>query len=476
MPIGQNLMALFGADFPRDSFAGVASGGSKGAGSGAAAAFSAILAEQTPEDLDALMQRLAEVTSDVDATLPLPSLIAADGKELPGSMQGWFQQLAQVMGSVDGDRAEGVTPGEGEDVAGLDADDPDSILAGISQQWQQWLARLPSDGEPSAEEGGDESLTADSNPAVAALAAIDAAAKAAAAEAGADDVLASGGGRGTTVADLAAQLRAILRGEAQANATADGQATARDGSAKSADAAVAQVDANQRQTQADVQQQRAMQSGATEQQPVPVGKLIEQLESRLAARASSLDSNAIDDGKGAAAAQVQSNGQVAMTARPVTGATQTLGVPMGQSGWSEAVVNKVMWMSSQNVKSVEIQLDPAELGPLEIKIQTRGQEHQVQFVSQHAGVRDALEGQMHRLRDMFTQQGASLVDVNVSDGSAEGRQSQGSFAGLADQGGGRGDGGNTPGRMDGSDDALASDPAAVLQTRLTAARLVDYYA
>ena len=266
-----------------------------------------------------------------------------------------------------------------------------------------------------------------------------------------------------------------MRGEAQANANADGQATARDGSAKSADAAVAQVDANQRQTQADVQQQRAMQSGATEQ-PVPVGKLIEQLESRLAARASSLDSNAIDDGKGAAAAQVQSNGQVAMTARPVTGATQTLGVPMGQSGWSEAVVNKVMWMSSQNVKSVEIQLDPAELGPLEIKIQTRGQEHQVQFVSQHAGVRDALEGQMHRLRDMFTQQGASLVDVNVSDGSAEGRQSQGSFAGLADQGGGRGDGGNTPGRMDGSDDALASDPAAVLQTRLTAARLVDYYA
>ncbi|WVM89362.1 flagellar hook-length control protein FliK [Halopseudomonas pachastrellae] len=68
---------------------------------------------------------------------------------------------------------------------------------------------------------------------------------------------------------------------------------------------------------------------------------------------------------------------------------------MGQPGWSEAVVNKVMWMSSQNLQSVEIQLDPAELGPLEIKIQTRARAP-VQFVSQNAGVRDALEGQMFR--------------------------------------------------------------------------------
>ncbi len=151
-------------------------------------------------------------------------------------------------------------------------------------------------------------------------------------------------------------------------------------------------------------------------------------------------------------------------------------VVMQQAGWSEAVVNKVMWMSSQNVKSVEIQLDPAELGPLEIRIQTRGQEHQVQFVSQHAGVRDALEGQMHRLREMFTQQGASLVDVNVSDGSADGRQSQSAFAGLADQGGSSGRGSHGAAASHGNEDMPVDDPVATLQTRLAAARLVDYYA
>lgn len=475
MPVGQNLMALFSADFPRDSFTGVGSGSSKNADAGAVAAFSAILAEQTPEDLDALMQRLSEVAGEPNAELPLSELIAADGKDLPDSMQSWFQQLAQVMSAVDGAAAGGAASEGEQGETALAADDPDSILASISQQWQQWLSQLPRDEQNSADSDIDDSLTPDSNPAVATLLAVDGAGQPVAADSDAGDVLAAGNGRGLAVADLAAQLRALLRGEAQANANADGQATARDAVAKAADGAAAHVDAGNRQVQAEAQQQRTL-TAASGEQAVPVGKLIEQLESRLAARASDIDAASTDADKSAAAAQLQSNGQTALTARPVTGVAQTLGVPMGQAGWSEAVVNKVMWMSSQNVKSVEIQLDPAELGPLEIRIQTRGQEHQVQFVSQHAGVRDALEGQMFRLREMFSQQGASLVDVNVSDGSADGRQSQSSFAGLADQGGSRGGNSHASGLADGGDDALASDPVAVLQTRLATARLVDFYA
>ena len=41
---------------------------------------------------------------------------------------------------------------------------------------------------------------------------------------------------------------------------------------------------------------------------------------------------------------------------------------MQQAGWSEAVVDRVMWLSSQNLKSAEIQLDPAELGRMEVRI------------------------------------------------------------------------------------------------------------
>ena len=43
MPVGQNLMALFSADFSRDTVSGIASGRSKAGDSGAVAAFSAVV-------------------------------------------------------------------------------------------------------------------------------------------------------------------------------------------------------------------------------------------------------------------------------------------------------------------------------------------------------------------------------------------------------------------------------------------------
>ena len=89
---------------------------------------------------------------------------------------------------------------------------------------------------------------------------------------------------------------------------------------------------------------------------------------------------------------------------------------MHQSGWSEEVVNRVMYLSSANLKSADIQLEPAELGRLDIRVNMAAdQSAQVNFVSGHAGVREALDNQMHRLREMLAQQGMGQVDVNVSD-------------------------------------------------------------
>jgi flagellar hook-length control protein FliK len=157
---------------------------------------------------------------------------------------------------------------------------------------------------------------------------------------------------------------------------------------------------------------------------------------------------------------------VLQTARPTLVPGQP--VQMQQSGWSEAVVDRVMWLSSQNLKSAEIQLDPAELGRMEVRIDMNKDQAQVTFMSPHAGVRDVLEGQMQRLRDMFTQQGMSM-DVNVSDQSR----------GWRGEGGGDGDG---RGRR-GAGSAVAGDEEVVRgsleigSSRATGGRgLVDYYA
>lgn len=108
------------------------------------------------------------------------------------------------------------------------------------------------------------------------------------------------------------------------------------------------------------------------------------------------------------------------TANAVAPAPLHQPLAMNQSGWTEGLVNRVMYLSSQNLKSADIQLEPKELGRLDIKVNMAvDQAAQITFTSGHAGVRDALEGQVHRLREMFSQQGLAQPDVNVADQSRQ---------------------------------------------------------
>lgn len=110
----------------------------------------------------------------------------------------------------------------------------------------------------------------------------------------------------------------------------------------------------------------------------------------------------------------------AKTANAVAPAPLHQPLAMNQSGWSEGLVNRVMYLSSQNLKSADIQLEPKELGRLDIKVNMGAdQPTQITFVSGHAGVRDQLEGQVHRLRELFNQQGLAQPDVNVADQSRQ---------------------------------------------------------
>ena len=141
-------------------------------------------------------------------------------------------------------------------------------------------------------------------------------------------------------------------------------------------------------------------------------------------------------------------------------------VQMQQTGWSEAVVDRVMWLSSQNLKSAEIQLDPAELGRMEVRIDMTKDQTQVTFLSPHAAVRDALEGQMQRLRDMLAQQGMTM-DVNVSDQSR----------GWRGDGGGESRDRGAAGVSTAGDDEVVQGSMEISSARTGGDRgLVDYYA
>jgi flagellar hook-length control protein FliK len=108
---------------------------------------------------------------------------------------------------------------------------------------------------------------------------------------------------------------------------------------------------------------------------------------------------------------------------PLTGAAAgakpqlAVGMPFQQAQWGEAVAERVMWMSSQGLQEAEIHLNPADLGPMQVKVSLVADQAHVSFVVSNASVREALDQNAIRLREMFNGEGLNLVDVDVSDQS-----------------------------------------------------------
>jgi flagellar hook-length control protein FliK len=150
------------------------------------------------------------------------------------------------------------------------------------------------------------------------------------------------------------------------------------------------------------------------------------------------------------------------TARSSGTMLASLDASFGQAGWAERIGRQILLQSAQGSSSAQIQLDPPELGSLMIKLQLVDQTATVNFVSPHAMVRDALEQQAGRLQEMFREQGMSLLDVSVSDQSANSRQDSER---------------QTTGRDNLSNPAVvdSAEPENLVSVRQSSS-LVDYYA
>jgi flagellar hook-length control protein FliK len=115
---------------------------------------------------------------------------------------------------------------------------------------------------------------------------------------------------------------------------------------------------------------------------------------------------------------LQSLANIPLNAAVASGRPQlTVGMPFQQAQWGEAVAERVMWMSSQGLQEAEIHLNPAELGPMQVKVSLVADQAHVSFVVSNASVREALDQSAIRLREMFNGEGLNLVDVDVSDQS-----------------------------------------------------------
>ena len=120
--------------------------------------------------------------------------------------------------------------------------------------------------------------------------------------------------------------------------------------------------------------------------------------------------------------------------------TLSLNAPFNQAGWDRALGERIQWLVGKGIQNANIKLNPAHLGPMEVRIQIQHDQASVQFTSAHGIVRDALEAALPRLRDMFDSSGVQLANVDVS-----GQSFAEQHAAANGQGGGAGDGGRAVG-------------------------------
>lgn len=140
-----------------------------------------------------------------------------------------------------------------------------------------------------------------------------------------------------------------------------------------------------------------------------------------------------------------------------------MNVAFGTAQWSNALAERTAWMAGQAIHSAEIQLDPPELGPLQIKIQVNQDQASVNFVSANPLVREAVEQTMSRLRELFQSQGMELVDSGVAD-QQSGKQRE------------QAESGNLSGSLSSSDDEGTTLDGELHNVVTAVPWGVDYYA
>ena len=92
--------------------------------------------------------------------------------------------------------------------------------------------------------------------------------------------------------------------------------------------------------------------------------------------------------------------------------------------WTPALGARLMTMVANDVQHARIQLDPPELGSLEIRMQVQNDQASVQVSAQSHQVKDVLDSSAQRLRDALAAEGIELNDFSVSaDSGGQGRDS-----------------------------------------------------
>jgi flagellar hook-length control protein FliK len=135
------------------------------------------------------------------------------------------------------------------------------------------------------------------------------------------------------------------------------------------------------------------------------------------------DLAALTGGGDAAAGLSQLNANAAVGAFADATPTPALRIhaSVDSADFSQGLSDRVSWMVDNDVNGAKLQVNPPQLGPIELRISVQGDRAQVWMVTHSAVARDALESSSPKLREMLNAQGFGQVSVDISQRSFQDR-------------------------------------------------------
>ncbi len=138
-----------------------------------------------------------------------------------------------------------------------------------------------------------------------------------------------------------------------------------------------------------------------------------------------------DTAPGSPAAAVPTSALVAFAASSATSAatapkaaepvlpTATVQAPIGTPTFAPSLATQVRWWANDGVQQAQLLLNPAEMGPVAVKIVLDGREARIDFSADLAATRSAIEAALPALAAALDDGGLKLSGGGVHDGSAQ---------------------------------------------------------
>mgnify|MGYP001378684825 CR=1 FL=1 len=113
-------------------------------------------------------------------------------------------------------------------------------------------------------------------------------------------------------------------------------------------------------------------------------------------------------------------------------APTTVSTPLHDNRWATDFGQKVVWIARAEQQNAQININPPQLGPIQISIKLDGDTAAATFASPHSEVRQALEAALPRLREMLADAGIQLGHTNVGSQFNQQQNAQENRQGASD--------------------------------------------